>query len=378
MIIQAPAPSGGATYVLNNVYKFGSAAEAEVFGVNAAFDVTSTAQIYQAIAEFFEVNPTGTLYVQFTAQTATPVEMLTPSLATSAIKLINTAEGKIKQLGVVFNPSVAPADYEAALTAAIAQANLFALNCHQNNRPIHIVLEGLGATGATNTRTALAKHVSVMLGQNDAFYSLGAWAQKHTSLGRALGVVSLAKVNESIAWVGKYNLLAGAFSAARVNGVLMQNKTAAELDTLNTNGYLYFISITDYPGLYMNASYSCTTATDDYSTIEKNRTWNKAARLVRQAMLPFVNSTVFVDATSGLIDPTTVAVMEAAGNKALRQMFQAGEISGPDPQGPNPPVQIDPNQDVLSTSEMTTQVSIVPTGVAEIITNYIGFTNPNN
>lgn len=378
MIIQAPAPSGGATYVLNNIYKFGAASEADAFGVNAAFDVTSSAAVFEPIKAFFEANPAGTLYVQFTAQTATPVEMLTPSLSTSAIKLVNFAEGKIKQLGVAFNPSVAPADYEVALTAAIAQAQLFAVHCRTNNRPLHIALEGLGAAGAVNTRTNLAKHVSVMLGQNSTYYAKGAWAQKHTDIGRFLGVISKVQVNESIAWVGKNNLLTGDFDAARINGVLVSDMTSTQLDTLNDNGYCFFIPFTDYPGLYMNASHTCTTATDDYSTIEKNRTWNKAARLVRQALLPFVNSTVFIDSATGFIDGTTVAVLAAAGNKAIRQMFQAGEISGPDPQGPTPPVQIDPDQDVLATSELVTQISIVPTGVAETITNYIGFTNPNN
>jgi len=377
IIIQAPAPSGGATYVLNNVYVFGSAADAEAVGVNEAFDIASSVQVYQPIKEFFEVNPGGTLYVQFTAQTATFVEMFTPTLATSAIKLINTAEGKIKQLAAAFNPSVAPADYEVALTAAIAQAQLFALYCFQNNRPIHIILEALGATGATNTRTALAKHVSVMIGQNDAFYSLGAWAQKHTSIGRALGVISLAKVNENIGWVGKFNLLIGSFTSARINGVLLANMTPTQLATLETNGYLFFVTYTDYSGIYMNGAFTCTTATDDYSTINNNRTWNKAARLIRIAMLPYVNSPVVVN-EAGQIDSVTIAAMEAAGNKAIRPMFQAGEISGPDPLGSTPPFTIDPNQNILASPNIDANLSIIPTGVAETITNYIGFTNPNN
>ncbi len=378
MIIQAPAPTLGQTYVINNVYKLGAAIEANIFGINEAYDIAGSVQVYQPIKEFFEANPTGTLYIQLTAQTATFVEMFTPTLATSAINLVNFADGKIKQLSGAFNPSVAPADYEVAMTAAITQANLFAKHCMAVDRPLHIVLEGLGMDGTTDTRVLLSKHVSVMLGQNEAFYAKGAWAQKHTSIGRALGVVSLAKVNENIGWVGAFNLLSGDFLKARINGILVKDKTPTQLETLDDNGYLYFVNFVDYPGIYMNGSYTCTTATDDYSTIEKNRTWNKVARLIRVAMLPFVNGTVFIDTQSGQVDPTTIAVMEAAGNKSLQPMFQAGEISGPDTQGPTPPFQIDPAQDVLATSELMTQVSIVPTGVAETITNYIGFKNPNN
>lgn len=378
MIIQVPAPTGGETYVLNNVYKIGAASELAIFGIDAAYDVTYTVQCFQAVKEFFEINPKGTLYLQLTTQAATMIQMFDPSVVTSAIKLVNASGGKVKQIAGVFNPATPPADFEVALVAAISQANLFALYCMANDRPLHVVLEGLGISGATDTRALLSKHVSVMLGQNDAFYALGAYAQKHTSIGRALGVVSLASVNENIGWVGKFNLLAGAFVQARINGVLVNDMTPTQLATLDTNGYLYFKTYTDYPGIYMNDSWTCTTDTDDYSKIEKNRAWNKAARLLRPAMLPYVNGTVIIDPVTGFIDEVTIAAMEANGNKAIRAMFQAGEISGPDPQGATPPFQIDPKQDVLSTSMLNTQLSIVPTGVASVITNYIGFKNPNN
>ena len=91
-----------------------------------------------------------------------------------------------------------------------------------------------------------------------------------------------------------------------------------------------------------------------------------------------MNSPVVINTTTGQIAAETVANWEAVGNKAITSMFQNQEISGPDPQGPTPPVQINPEQDVLSTSEVQVQLSIVPTGTARTITVFVGFSNPNS
>ncbi|MCX8482120.1 MAG: DUF2586 family protein [Crocinitomicaceae bacterium] len=378
IIMHAPYVSGVTLYQLNSVYKLNSLVDIEALGLTELLDQNLEMGVYQALKEFFEVNPKGTLYFQPVLNTTPAVDLLNVENPNSAIKLVNFAQGKVSQLAVAFNPSDESSITDAVIQDVVAQAQVFALYCKEQNRPLHVVVEGFGIDGETDMREFSAKHVSCMIGQNSGFYERGAWAEKHTSIGRALGVISLAKVNESIGWVGKFNLQFGNFQKCRINGVLFEDLTPSFLDLLATNGYLHFITYSDFTGLYMNASYTCTVATDDFSTIEKNRTWNKAARLVRIAQLPSVNSTVFIDTTTGFISATNVAVLEAIGNKALQPMFQAGEISGPDPLGPTPPVQIDPNQDVLSTSNLQTQITIVPTGVAETITNYIGFSNPNN
>lgn len=378
-VLHVPAPSGGATYQLDGVYKLNSVVDLEALGIDEAFDTANSVNAFQTINEFFTVNPTGTAYIMTVQTTVLLSAILTHTSPTSAIKLVNFAQGKIKQLGICYCPAVTvDVVWTTVFTAAIPLAQAFAVYCRDNARPLHIVLEGYGLNNSVNFKALNSNKVSVMLGQNDYFYSKGAFAQPHKAIGVALGIISLAPVNDNIGWVGKYNLLQGTLTTGRLNGVLIDSIPEDTFDDLDELGGLYFRYYTDYPGIYMNDSFTCTLATDDYSKIEKNRTWNKAARLIRTAMLPYVNSTVFIDSNTGKLESITVSVMEASGNKALQVMFQNGEISGPDPLGATPPFQIDADQDVIATNELVTQLSIVPTGVAGVITNKIGFKNPNN
>jgi hypothetical protein len=363
---------------LGNVYRLASAADAIAIGVTADFDDTNNVNAYQSVLEFFRVNVRGTLYIMFIDNTITRATMLQTATNTHALKLINEANGTINQLGVACNPSATISDPVAELTAAVGAAQAFAVHCQTNSRPLHVIIEGYGTfSSGINLRALNASKVSVMFGQNDGYYALSAAAQKHAAIGTALGVVSLAAVNENIGWVGKFNLLGGEFTRARLQGGLISTLSQTVLNTANDQGWLFFVQFTDYAGIYMNDSHTATALTDDYSNIEHNRTWNKAARLVRAAELPYVNSPVNVDSTTGFIDPITVANLEAVGNRALKPMFTAGEISGPDPLGPTPPVQIDPQQDVLSVPNIDINVSIVPTGTARTLTNNIGLSNPN-
>lgn len=377
IIMPVLAAATGGTYTLGNVYRLGSTADAVALGVDADFDTTNSVNAYQSVLEFFRVNPRGTLYIMFVDNTLSRATLLQTATNVSALKLINDAEGAINQLAIACNPDVVITDYDAELSATVGAAQSFAVYCRENNRPLHVVVEGYGADIALDLHTLNASKVSVMFGQNDGFFGLGAWAELHTAIGTALGVISLAKVNECIGWVGKFNLLGGELVKARLNGSLIAALSNAALDAYDEKGWLFFKTYTDYAGIYMNDSHTCTALTDDYSKIEMNRTWNKASRLIRTAELPYVNSPVDIDPVTGFIAPITVATLEAVGNRALKQMFTAGEISGPDPQGPTPPVQIDPEQDVLAVSNIDINVSIVPTGTARTLTNNIGFKNPN-
>lgn len=377
MALHIPAPSGGENYTIGGCYKLGSVKDAEALGINAAYDLAKAVNAYQSILEFFTVSPKGTLYVQCIDQDNTLLDMLTPSNGESLIKLVNFSEGKIKQIGVTFNYDGVLTQFEPMFEEAVPQAQLFAEHCAENNRPLHVVLEGYGLDGSLNLKNLNSNKVSVFIGQNRAFYGKGQFARKHCAIGTCLGVISAAQVNESIGYVGNFNVQKGNLQIPQINEVLVDDITSNTIESLEDNGYIFFVKYTDYSGIYINNSFTCTTDTDDYNRIEKNRTWNKAARLIRIAMLPYVNSPIPVNA-SGQIESVTIAAMEAAGNKAIRQMFQAGEISGPDPLGSTPPFTIDPNQDILANPNVDANLSIIPTGVAETITNYIGFTNPNN
>ena len=128
-------------------------------------------------------------------------------------------------------------------------------------------------------------------------------------------------------------------------------------------------------GTFWLDSPQTTLATSDFAFIENSRTMFKAVRLSRQRLLPFINSPLYVDATSGKLSEETIFGLENAVLTALEQMAQAGELSVDQATGklPKGSVVIDPDQNVLATSKVNITVKLVPVGVArEIIVN-IGF-----
>ena len=367
--------SGGVA--LGSVYKLGRLQDAIDLGIDAAYDTTNDIPVYEHIKEFFRACKNGTLYFMLVAQTVTYNDLLDPAVATSAIKVIRAAQGEVKQLGIAYNPSVTVTT-DAAVLAAIAKAQLLVDACREESMPISVVLEGKGflTTSITTLRNKLAPGVSVMVGQNpevvDQFDATCA------AVGTALGTIALSKVNECIGWVGKYNLVGDNLEAGMVGGIALGSVSQTILDDLDSEGYLYFKSFVNYTGLYMNDSHTADAVTSDYCYIENNRTIDKASRLIRQALMPYVNSPVLIDSSTGQIDPATIASMEAIGNRAILPMFQANEISGPDPNGPTPPFQIDPAQNILSGDPLATELTVVPTGTARQIKVQINFANPNS
>lgn len=362
---------------LGVVYKLGRLQDAIDLGIDSDYDQTNSILVYEHIKEFFRICPNGTMYFMLVARSVTYNDLLDPTVSTSAIKVIRYAEGAVKQLAVSYNPTVAVTTDAAAL-GAVAKAQLLVAACRAEFRPISVVLEGKGflTTSITTLRDKLAPGVSMMVGQSDFVYGDGI-DETYAAVGSALGVIALSKVNECIGWVGRYNLVGDNLDNVRIGGVLLSDLSPTVLAELEDKSYLYFTRFVDFPGLYMNDSHTADAVTSDFCFIENNRTIDKASRLIRQALLPYVNSPVLIDPATGKIASATIATMEAAGNRALQPMFQNQEISGPDPNGSTPPFQIDPNQDILSSSELQCELTIVPTGTAREIKVLIGFTNPN-
>lgn len=358
-------------------YKLTRVQDAIDLGIDAAYDTANSILVYEHIKEFFRICSSGTLYFMLVARSVTYNDLLDPLVPTSAIKLVQFAEGNIKLLAASFNPTVAVTNDALAL-GAIAKAQLLVTECRERSMPLSVVLEGKGfdTTVVTTLRNKLAPGVSMAVGQDAAVMSV-ALDETYAAVGTTLGVTALAKVNECIGWVGSFNLVGDTLSNAMIGGILVKDLSPGILSDIDEKGYLYMMPYADHPGLYMNDSHTADASTSDFCFIENNRTIDKASRLIRKAMLPYVNSPVLIDPATGQISSATIATMEADGNRALQSMFQNQEISGPDPNGPNPPFQIDPNQDVLANSEVQCTLTIVPTGTARKITITIGLSNPN-
>ena len=340
-----------------------SVEQAEQLGIAKAS--TTTGIMHYHISEFFRVQNSGAtgLYVGVFAVPGGAYDFA------EVTTLRDFAEGKIRQVGV-YVTSVAFASSQVTSLQAIATASGTA------KKPISNIVYAPDISGTTDLATLpdlrllTASNVTVCIGQDagNEGAALYATATKSiTCMGALLGAISLAKVSESIAWVGKFNVAATELDKiAFANGTLFKTLTDAAVDAINTKGYVFLRKLVGIDGSYFNDSFTSTTITSDYATIENNRTIDKAIRNIRTALLPDLNRPLFVD-SAGKLANETIEYFSTLSGRPLEQMKNERDLS-------EFKVTIDPNQNVLSTSKLVVAVQLVPVGVARAIEVNIGFT----
>lgn len=191
-------------------------------------------------------------------------------------------------------------------------------------------------------------------------------------VGLALGTVVQAGVGESIGWVGRFDLvnyipaIEMGFGDSTVADGMLTNSSSysalskSQLDALVDAGYVFLRVIEGLEGhVYFTNDHTCSAG--DFCTISRNRTINKARRLVRRALLPYVNSPIKVDPANGNLSAAQVTVFTNLVTDPLAEMESAEEISGISF------VTVPAAQNILVTKKLTLSFGLVPMGCAETI-----------
>lgn len=229
-----------------------------------------------------------------------------------------------------------------------------------------------------------ARYVSVALGQ-ESTTEVHAMQNKLTSktpvgnVGMALGLLTRSIVSHSMGYVNDCNLRSiittdvemgfgdVTLNTAQVLASPVPHKTLSvhQLDELDDKGYVFLHTYMGYNGVFFSKDYSCSDG--DYNCISRNRVINKSSRMVRRALLPYVNAPILLTAGGTL----------AAGDKAnfiniittvLSAMKSAGEISDVGE------VHFDDTTNLLQTKTLLFDYGILPVGCAEMIKVTQGFT----
>jgi hypothetical protein len=360
--ITAPAGQGlflnsGTPYV-----KTVTGAYASTLTQNVVTGVASDIDImYYHISEFFRMQPKGKLYVGIyaTAGVGTFTEITT---------MQNFAEGEIKQIGVYYKSTGFTTAHVTTLQS------VYATN-YTANRPLQILVQGdfQGTTLAslTNLHLLTAPNVTVCLAQDGAAAGYKLWkatAKTIGSLGVTLGAVALAKVNESISWIAKFNADNGTEMdyLAFANGDTWKATSTGQITSLDAYGYVFLKKEIDLVGSFFNDSHTSVSGTSDFCNVESNRTMDKSIRSMRFYLLPALGSPVFFNA-DGTITEGSIGYFETLAQTGLDDMVNAGELSASK-------ASIDPTQKVLSTGTLTIVVQEIPTGVARAIVVNTGYT----
>ena len=226
-------------------------------------------------------------------------------------------------------------------------------------------------TSFTDIHTSDAEKVSVICfgdGSADVAALITGLAVHYIpALGTTLGLVAYASVHENIGWPRKF----GISDRTNFTKILLPDgsdlglKTDTQLQAIADAGFIFARKIVGLSGFFVYDTFTATTATDDYSVIEHNRTIDKCKREIRAYLIPDLMSPLYVDA-EGKLSADTVAYFKALTSTPLERMQAQAEISGFR-------VLIDPDQDVLATSELVITVKVQPVGVAREISVNIGF-----
>lgn len=341
-----------------------SVQDAEDLGIiyAAGSDNVAIDAIRYAVEMAFEVNPKAVIHLQIADVTDSKTAVA------GLILMQNNAGGKVRQ-AIVLTPEV---DFAVGSLAPL-QASCDTLEAE--HKPLSIIYAcnfvGVTTPGGEDLRAQDNKNLSIAFGADgngtgDALAT--SYSKSFTNAGTILGVLSGAKVNENIAWVGRFNINKNStneFDVAKLaDGRLFTALSQSEKDTLNAKGYIFFIKHVGLAGTYFNDSHTAISAADDFAFIENNRTVDKAVRETRTFLLPRLNSPLYVN-EDGTLQEETIAGFKNDAERSLENMQTNGEISAFS-------VSIDPAQNVLSTSKVTIAITIVPVGVARNIVVNIG------
>jgi hypothetical protein len=216
---------------------------------------------------------------------------------------------------------------------------------------------------------------------------VGTGVSNFACVGSFLGMIAARKVNENVGSVAIQNpplekrgqvdypltdINSGLWLDAKLTGgTTIASLTKAELQQLDTFGYIFAATYEGYPGVFFSNSKTCISEASDYCYIENNRVWNKEARALRASLLPEVKGVVKKNPTTGFIKSTTISRWTGIGNKALEQMVADDEISGFE-------VFINPNQVVNSSQPVKITAKVVADGIVHEFEVALGLTNSLN
>jgi hypothetical protein len=297
------------------------------------------------IREYFKMQPAGRLWVM--------VKTVGTDMGSAIKELQEKAEGEIRQIAVWNGDKsasvITPGDFGKLQTAAT--------ELEAKGTPVSIVYAGDYDAGSAYRQSGNC-NVSFVIGEEVSAEVTELTGAGHvvSAVGACLGCMSLASVNESIAWVAKFNL---GYDKVKILG---ENPDKTGLDG---KGFLFLVKYDGVAGAYWNDSHTMDVATSDYSTIESMRAIDKACRGVRTYLLPYLASPVYLN-DDGTMRADSLANLKNVAGQALEAMERAGELSGYE-------VEIDAKQNILANSTVEFVIKNVAVGVMRNIKIKIGY-----
>lgn len=352
----------------------------EALGWDDTIDLENKELVHYHTSEVFRLSPERSLYLMLVPKSEKVSSLLTKEDFVNAVRTING----VNTIGICSLTA------DETITVAVQEAQKMVNKFREDHLYIDaVILEGVGKyinaiADAVDLRKLDAENVSVVIAQDPARAAKDEAYRTHAAVGSALGMLSVRYVHENMGSVDIENhprtakgtkdypltdKLNGLWlDAALSNGKPFSQLSVSDQKKLTEQGYIFVGSFQGHAGFFFSNSCTCTEADSDYAYIEYNAVWNKAARIIRNTLLPRVRSKVKADPSTGYISNTTISSWDALVKSALETMVTSEDIADFD-------IYINPKQMAVSDKPFNIKVKLVADGIVHEFEIDLGFTN---
>jgi hypothetical protein len=354
---------------LKELKTFFSVADAEAAGILEG-GVNNLAWYH--ISEFYRKSGKGTkLYFMLVNNahasgvlTVKMLDFITDANSEYGKKMLMEAGGSIYNLGFFMAP---PAGYLVTALNGMDSDSYNSIAAVQalydwadaRNLPCNIVLEGREFSGTSGTAVDLraivntkAHKCTLVVGQDWTFAEALTQAEhkKHAAIGTFLGCMSLAEISQNVGEYEDPDLAVSDTVNFVVPGLSNHTKVSDrfdDLDTLDTKGYVFALTIPGINGTRWNGDHTCTPIEVDNdnnlseSSISLGRVNDEVRRRLRARLLPKIKTRQRIDPATGKLDTKTVAAFNALGDVVFQDMDREGHINS------GGSTAVDPNSNLL-------------------------------
>jgi hypothetical protein len=372
--VTAVAVTGG--FQLNTGYVLRRLDDLVALGVTSAVN-DGNAFLYRHVKEFYaEAGDGAELWVMGFANTVPQSGMVNKEAAASAKGLIQAAGGRICVLGVAFKPATGytPSTQNGVdddLFTALQNAQALAVWAAESlYAPLSVLLEARHYNG---TATALANltertynRVGVLLGDTVS-------GSNGAAIGLLLGRIARIPVQRHIGRVrdGALNTLTA----------YLKDRPAeqADVETVHDRGYITFRTFTGKTGYFFADDSLATAVADDYRSLARRRTVDKAYRLAYQTLIEFLNEEIPVTESGELVPAMVKSWASEVESAIISGMTSEGNLGVDPSDAQDTGVQcfIDYAQPVVSTGRIEITLRVKPYGYAKYIDVKLGFVAGN-
>lgn len=371
---------------LGKIYTFLNISEVEELEITSEYDDQNEILVYHRLQRLFLRNPSITINCMFVEQDVTLTEMADknqPYLANLLRKKGNNVQAMIARNPLPsYTPTITDGLDEDSINAVYKAQELVDFE-FSRDRYIDVFVEGRSFTGtpsaALNLRklTNVCPDVSLVIMADYEISRKKDIYKNYAAVEDFTGMISKAAVSQNAGeLIEGFNLTDSSnkafIKAGLSGGQPIEDYSEEALDMLDEKGYVFAAPVSGLAGFWINDTHTCDAITSDYAYVENNRTIKKAIKLTRTALLPRVKSRFYVDESTGQLRGEDIKELEGLSKEAMRPILISGDISG------GIDAYINPEQNLLATSELIVNITFIPVAIGRKITLRIGFKNPLN